>query len=98
VIRWGGEEFLIVAPGTSHPAAVRMAERFRRTLEDARPGGQDVTATFGVAEHEAGEDLDRLLFRADQLLYLAKQAGRNQVLGQDHDVEADLDTDVSTRP
>jgi diguanylate cyclase (GGDEF)-like protein len=98
VIRWGGEEFLIVAPGTSHPAAVRMAERFRRTLEDAHPGGQDVTATFGVAEHEAGEDLDRLLFRADQLLYLAKQAGRNQVLGQDHAVEADLDTDVSTRP
>jgi diguanylate cyclase (GGDEF)-like protein len=98
VIRWGGEEFLIVAPGTSHTAAVRMAERFRRTLEDARPGGQEVTATFGVAEHEAGEDLDRLLFRADQLLYLAKQAGRNQVLGQDHDTAADLDTDVPTQP
>ena len=96
VIRWGGEEFLIIAPGTDHTAAVRMAERFRGTLEHARPGGHDVTATFGVAEHEVGEDLDHLLFRADQLLYLAKEAGRNQVLGQA--VDDALDTDRSPRP
>ncbi len=96
VIRWGGEEFLIIAPKTSRAAAVRMAERFRRTLADARPGGQQVTATFGVAQHERGEDLDRLLQRADQLLYEAKEAGRNQVLGQRPAIEAGVDTDVAT--
>ena len=96
VVRWGGEEFLVIAPKTDRAAAVRMAERLRRTLAKARPGGQEVTATFGVAQHERGDDLDRLLLRADQLLYEAKQAGRNQVLGQRLHVEPATVTDAPT--
>lgn len=83
VARWGGEEFLIVAPDTDHVAAARMAERLRRMLSARRPAGHVVTATFGVAEHEPGEGLDGLLRRADQLLYRAKDAGRDQVLGHE---------------
>jgi diguanylate cyclase (GGDEF)-like protein len=98
VIRWGGEEFLVIAPKTDRVAAIRMAERFRRVLATARPGGQEITATFGVAQHERGDDLDRLLLRADQLLYEAKEAGRNQVLGQHLDAATGISPDVSTAP
>lgn len=83
VARWGGEEFLVVAPGAARRDAVGMAERLRRRLADAAPGGQHVTATIGVAQRAAGEDVEGLLIRADQLLYDAKRAGRNQVLGDD---------------
>ncbi len=82
IARWGGEEFLVIAPGTTHAEAVAMAERLRAVLAARRPGGLEVTATFGVAQHESADGLEGLLSRADQLLYDAKAAGRNQVLGE----------------
>jgi diguanylate cyclase (GGDEF)-like protein len=83
VLRYGGEEFLLVLPGADLEQASSVAERARRMLE-AQPfplGGASVrvTASFGVAERNTDEDRDALMARADQALYAAKQAGRNRV-------------------
>ncbi len=80
--RFGGEEFVIVAPSTGAEEAMRLAERVRQTVEGARfaaTNGETVTASFGVASADAAS-LDELLQRADEALYAAKQAGRNRVV------------------
>ena len=86
VARWGGEEFVVALPSTALDGATLVAERIRAALE-AHPiadpsGGQvlTVTASFGVAQLEAGESLDQLVDRADRAMYAAKSAGRNRVL------------------
>lgn len=86
VARWGGEEFVVALPSTTLDGATLVAERIRAALEVhpiADPnGGQvlSVTASFGVAELEAGESLEQLVDRADRAMYAAKSAGRNRVL------------------
>lgn len=86
VARWGGEEFVVALPSTALDGALLVAERIRAALE-VHPipdpnGGQvlTVTASFGVAELEAGESLEQLVDRADRAMYAAKSAGRNRVL------------------
>jgi diguanylate cyclase (GGDEF)-like protein len=81
--RFGGEEFLVVMPGTSLEGARAAAERMRRAIEGARfvgLGDRGVTATLGVAEHAKGEEPTALLARADRALYAGKARGRNCVL------------------
>jgi diguanylate cyclase len=82
--RFGGEEFLLVLPGTARQGAVAAAERVRAAVEaGAFPGlppGRRVTITAGVATHVKGEAVAALLARADQALYRGKQAGRNRVV------------------
>jgi diguanylate cyclase (GGDEF)-like protein len=81
VYRLGGEEFLIVLPGCLMPEARAIAERARVGLEDARPGGLAVTASFGVAAAAGEEAAFEPLFKAaDAALYDAKRAGRNRVV------------------
>jgi len=86
VARWGGEEFVVALPSTSLEGAMLVADRIRAALElhpIADPnGGQvlTVTASFGVAELEAGETLEQVVDRADRAMYAAKSAGRNRVL------------------
>ncbi|UDM50061.1 diguanylate cyclase [Cupriavidus sp. MP-37] len=81
--RLGGEEFVVLLPDTPHEAALQLAERLRQTLEqtsmDVLPGMRSVTASFGVATLRPGEDLEALLMRADNVLYAAKNNGRNCV-------------------
>jgi diguanylate cyclase (GGDEF)-like protein len=84
--RLGGEEFGLLLPGVSCPAAWDVAERLRRRLEALRPSGLAVTASFGVAE--GGKDVDALLALADECLYAAKRAGRNRVEPQPAPVAA----------
>jgi len=83
VARYGGEEFVIVLPETSLPAAIATAERLRLALTESMATllpGLTVTASFGVTQHVPGETVQELLQRADNLLYAAKAAGRNQTL------------------
>lgn len=82
VARWGGEEFLIVAPEVGQTGASTLAERCRTAIAALRPAGLHASATFGVAELRAGEDLDALLQRADHHLYQGKRAGRDRVVGE----------------
>ncbi|MHB8448656.1 MAG: GGDEF domain-containing protein, partial [Rudaea sp.] len=81
VARWGGEEFLILLPGTVLTEAMREAERIRHAVAalDANGRGLCVTLSAGVAHLDSGETLDDCLRRCDQALYRAKDAGRNTV-------------------
>lgn len=85
VVRFGGEEFVIVLPETDLAAALVTAERLRAAistsviLADGRT--VQITASLGVAAFQSGEDVESLLNRADTQLYLAKQGGRNRVMG-----------------
>ena len=82
--RWGGEEFLLVLPGTDASGAARLAHRIRDYLEGTTlvtPEGVPVriTASFGVAEFEEGWDVATLVAAADAALYEAKRSGKNRV-------------------
>jgi diguanylate cyclase (GGDEF)-like protein len=82
--RWGGEEFLVLLPGTGATEALRAAERMRGALAqcDLRLQGRRIrfTASFGVAEFIPAElSLYSLLDRLDAALYRAKAAGRDRV-------------------
>jgi diguanylate cyclase (GGDEF)-like protein len=80
VVRWGGEEFLIVCMNTTGQQAVTLAEKLREHMGmQAWPAGMAVTASFGVAEHLPAEDIGEVIERADAALYAAKRGGRNRV-------------------
>jgi diguanylate cyclase (GGDEF)-like protein len=81
IYRIGGEEFLILMPGVDRAGGRVVAERLREAFERARPGGQDVTASFGVAMATgAAVQFDPLFDAADKALYRAKDEGRNRVV------------------
>jgi diguanylate cyclase (GGDEF)-like protein len=79
--RWGGEEFVILAPSTSISEAAELADRLRLVVtKHSFSKVENVTVSFGVAQFQAGENLDDCLKRADDALYQAKNSGRNTVI------------------
>ncbi len=84
VCRFGGEEFVVVLPGSDASHAARRAEEVRlriQALEVATDGGLvRITVSIGVAAIRAGEDRRSLFKRADAAVYAAKQQGRNRVV------------------
>lgn len=79
--RWGGEEFLVVCPGTTLPEATALAESLRERIASRDfPEVGRCTASFGVATARPGEGPDALVARADAALYAAKRAGRDRVV------------------
>jgi diguanylate cyclase (GGDEF)-like protein len=82
--RYGGEEFLLVLPGTTLGQAQMLLERIRQHTESL-PWSQmlhpdlQVTCTLGAARYRPGEALQALVSRADAAMYRGKQAGRNRV-------------------
>jgi len=81
--RFGGEEFLVVAPGVSGPELGELLERLRKAVSQASftVEARDlvVTVSLGGAVY-AGESMDALIARADDALYEAKARGRDQVV------------------
>ena len=78
LIRFGGEEFLILMPNTMAAGAVAAAEKIRiRLSETSHPSAGVVTASFGVAERAVGEEFADWYKRTDDALYQAKKIGRN---------------------
>ncbi len=78
--RWGGEEFIVLMPGSDLNAAHLLAEKLRMTLENQPfPDVGQVTCSFGVAEYKPGDNADGLMKNLDLCLYLAKASGRNRV-------------------
>ncbi len=81
--RYGGEEFVILLPEIPYNSAIRVAEKIRSSIADKpilfEQQEINVTASFGVAAFNGDETLYELFNRADQLLYKAKDEGRNLV-------------------
>ena len=82
--RWGGEEFVLVLPGTDVAGAVRLAERVRSELRNRAilaPDGTpiSITASFGVAAFPQAPNEQKLVAAADRALYAAKRAGKDRV-------------------
>ncbi|MDP3465252.1 MAG: diguanylate cyclase [Sulfuricurvum sp.] len=81
--RWGGEEFIILLPNTSLEETAKIAEILRLTIESENfETVGTITCSFGVATLKENESPDELLKRLDELLYVAKESGRNQVIVQ----------------
>ncbi|MFJ7110005.1 GGDEF domain-containing protein [Pseudomonas sp. NPDC098740] len=83
IARFGGEEFVLLMPDTVPTAGAKLLEKLRASIE-ACPfhfKGEPVTITIsmGLTAFKPGEHSDLVLKRADQALYRAKHAGRNQV-------------------
>ena len=85
--RLGGDEFAMTMPDTGFDAACRAVERIRRGFDTELEVAQmpEVTSlSLGVVTvNRQPESLDVLLFIADQLMYAAKRAGKNQMRGKD---------------
>ena len=83
IFRFGGEEFIILLPGSQLDAALNIAERIRKLFETSVIEGlcEPVTASFGVASlmSQSVTTLGALVAKADQALYQAKNTGRNRV-------------------
>jgi diguanylate cyclase (GGDEF)-like protein/PAS domain S-box-containing protein len=84
VVRWGGEEFLIILPHCDVDKAKEIAERICHQIASTLiPTVERVTLSIGVALGHDKETYTDVLRRADQALYFAKRNGRNQVIVAD---------------
>ncbi|WP_228015438.1 sensor domain-containing diguanylate cyclase [Synechocystis salina] len=92
VARYGGEEFVLVLPEVDQLGAIAIAQRIKAALQtpgiphQAVDSAANVTCSIGIAVAYSGFEGDKetLLKQADQALYCAKQAGRNQYFLFDH--------------
>ncbi|SMH55806.1 diguanylate cyclase (GGDEF) domain-containing protein [Azospirillum lipoferum] len=82
LVRWGGEEFLVIMPDTPIDGAMIAVERMRTAGFGKRPDGALQTASIGIAEQHADRSIDweALVELADQRMYQAKQAGKDRVV------------------
>jgi diguanylate cyclase (GGDEF)-like protein len=83
--RWGGEEFIVILPGTDLAGGVKLAERIRLALAGrvtVSPAGArlSATASLGVADYNGSGTPADLLNAADRALYKAKRTGKNRVV------------------
>lgn len=80
LVRWGGEEFLMVLPNTDCASAISILERLRANGLVQRPDGTPLTASFGIAERQAdgANDGQHLIEIADQRMYRAKENGKDR--------------------
>lgn len=84
--RYGGEEFIVTLPNANCQQAQTVAERIRKAIEkesfevEGQKEPVKVTISGGIACYPAqAQDIDSLVFKADQALYAAKDGGRNQI-------------------
>jgi diguanylate cyclase (GGDEF)-like protein len=82
--RWGGEEFVLLLPGTDDEGGAQLAERVRAALAERSFHGRGgavfgVTCSFGVAQLRPGGSERELFAQADRALYEAKRRGKNRV-------------------
>ncbi len=91
--RYGGEEFVAVLPDTSLKEAFNVADRIRLSIQRMQFAGclsiEQITASIGVAllPSKIFDDIDGLLRAADEALYRAKEAGRNNVMISDSAIQ-----------
>lgn len=80
LVRWGGEEFMIISPEITLKEAHALAERLRRTIGSYKFNKVGkVTMSFGVTEFKKEDTEDTFIKRADSVMYEAKMKGKNRV-------------------
>ncbi|QOP41848.1 sensor domain-containing diguanylate cyclase [Sulfurimonas marina] len=80
LIRWGGEEFIIITRVESKESLQQMTEHIRVKIQNHYfKDISSLTCSFGLAIHKEGENIKQTITRADEKLYEAKENGRNQV-------------------
>ena len=81
--RIGGEEFALIIKNTNLEGAIKKAEKLKKKIEEIelKIDGKilKITASFGVSDNQNCENIDEMLQKADNLLYTAKESGRNLV-------------------
>lgn len=95
-VRMGGEEFAVLIPDADSDAqdnrATRLGDAIRDALKPfATQGLPGLTVSGGIVRYRAGETLDELIGRADQLAYRAKRAGRDRILQDPSDLASRSD-------
>ena len=84
--RYGGEEFLCLLPSTDVEQAVQVGNKIRQLLSESTLSSKkkgvslQVTISIGIAAFAPDDDIDTLIKRADDALYLAKRQGKNRVV------------------
>ena len=88
VARFGGEEFVVILPGTSLQTGIQIAEKMRKAIgaRELSAGPEQkkighVTISIGVSQYILNEPIETFIQRTDKLMYKAKNSGRNQVVG-----------------
>ena len=85
--RFGGEEFLLIAPAASSPDGAMLCERLRAVVAEANWVAIDarlrVTVSIGYSFFQQGADLAEMMKLADIRMYKAKKSGRNRVVLDD---------------
>ena len=78
--RWGGEEFLILAPNSDLTSAIKLANNLKELIENFNfEMSSSVTVSIGVSSIDTHLEQDGLLKLVDNALYKAKENGRNRV-------------------
>ena len=86
LFRMGGEEFVLLLPGTVESAGVGMAEAIRQSIaETALLDGAAVTVSIGIGGLQADDSVEQWIKETDAAMYAAKQAGRNRVAPRSRD-------------
>jgi len=85
IARWGGDEFVVIFPGTDHDSAAAVAERIRKLIENTRfvyhKQEISLTVSIGVTEiQESDSSQEHVFNRVDKAMYKAKKKGRNLVV------------------
>jgi diguanylate cyclase (GGDEF)-like protein/PAS domain S-box-containing protein len=85
VFRWGGEEFVILLPGTHFEKAKYVANNLRKIINEHKFSvvPKEVTCSFGVASLNDDDHKESLFKRVDMTLYRAKNSGKNIVIGEE---------------
>ncbi|MDK2884360.1 GGDEF domain-containing protein [Pseudothermotoga sp.] len=82
VSRWGGEEFLVLSLESDEKGAITLAEKIRSEIENySFAENIKITVSIGVCSAKNHETIDELLVSVDEKMYIAKQSGRNRVVG-----------------
>jgi diguanylate cyclase (GGDEF)-like protein/PAS domain S-box-containing protein len=97
-MRWGGEEFLALLPGTDEAGLQAAAERARMLVENSWIQKGDaqvrVTVSIGATMATASDSAEDLVDRADRLMYVSKRGGRNRVNTDTGELMSDADRPV----
>jgi len=87
--RYGGEEFILLLPDIEYEVAIKIGNRVREKVASVKLVDNDegkslgsITISVGVSQATKRDDPDSIVKRADDCLYLAKDKGRNQVIGE----------------